>query len=281
MANDKKRSCFVIAPIGGDTSTARRATDGLLDAVIEPTLETLDLSVSIAHRISKSGSITSQIIERLISADLVVADLTGLNPNVMYELAVRHAKRLPTVSLAEQGTKLPFDIADERTLFYVNDMAGVKDLSVRLRNAAEEALEDQAPDNPIYRAIQGAVMRDVEPRDAQGYVIERLDQLEHLIRSVREGAGGRSRVSVPLAEAGNVVNVKVTVGGTREQVERLRKLLQTLGTITQFSVQTTSYPSDLDVKCHISGGIPLVDFLGALVESGLRLNAIDADDLPF
>ena len=78
----------------------------------------------------------------------------------MYELAVRHAKRLPVVSVAETSTNLPFDIAAERTIFYTDDMAGVQGLIPRLKKSVIEAMADSNPDNPIYRAMQDKIMKE-------------------------------------------------------------------------------------------------------------------------
>jgi len=59
---------------------------------------------------------------------LVVANLTGLNPNVMYELGYRHCVEKPVIVIALDGTKLPFDVKDGRTFFYKNSIAGARRL---------------------------------------------------------------------------------------------------------------------------------------------------------
>jgi hypothetical protein len=62
--------------------------------------------------------ITSQVIERLVSDDLVIADLTDWNPNVFYELAIRHAVRKPVIQMIQSGQRIPFDVAQSGTIIF-------------------------------------------------------------------------------------------------------------------------------------------------------------------
>ena len=183
-AVNAERICFVITPIGEANSPTRRATDGLLKSAIKPVLAEVGFEVLAAHQISEGGSITRQVLDYLLSAPLVIGNLTELNPNVMYELAVRHAARLPIVVLAEIGTRLPFDISDERTIFYSNDMEGVEELKIVLKDSVKAALSEKEPDNPIYRAKQNSIMKEVVKDTADKYLLERFDKLESQLNKV-------------------------------------------------------------------------------------------------
>jgi hypothetical protein len=112
MPNQKK--CFVIMPFSETkpphtTEYWTRHYISYLKPLIE-SVEGLETFRSEPLR----GNIASQIITDLISADIVVADLTDHNPNVLWELGVRQSYKHCTITIAEVGTKIPFHFTMER-----------------------------------------------------------------------------------------------------------------------------------------------------------------------
>lgn len=120
-----EKTCFLIAPLGDSRSEVRRRSDVLLENIVDPAVRTFGYSLIRADRISVPGAITNQIVKLVRDADLVIADLSGMNPNVLYELGLRHAFNLPVIQMAERDERLPFDIAAARTIFYETSFQGV------------------------------------------------------------------------------------------------------------------------------------------------------------
>lgn len=113
---DSKR-CFMIGPIGAVGSPERKRSDQILKHIFAPAAQACDYEVPVrADHISDPGTITRQIVERLLEDPLVLADLTGHNANVFYELAIRHAVFKPVVQLIKAGESIPFDVAVMRTV---------------------------------------------------------------------------------------------------------------------------------------------------------------------
>jgi hypothetical protein len=109
-----QRTCFVIAPIGEAGSETRKRSDQVFRHIIEPCANECGYAAIRADHIAEPGIITNQVIQQLIEAPLVVADLSERNPNVFYELAIRHALRKPLVQLIRRGEAIPFDVAGMR-----------------------------------------------------------------------------------------------------------------------------------------------------------------------
>ena len=113
-------TCFYITAIGDDGSEHRKHSDLFLGNILEPALATFGLNVIRADGIDKPGMITRQVIEYILRSRLVIADLSFHNPNVFYELALRHATRLPIVQIIRAGDLIPFDIHQMRTIVIDN-----------------------------------------------------------------------------------------------------------------------------------------------------------------
>jgi hypothetical protein len=148
-------TCFYIAPIGDEGSDARKHSDLFLGSIVEPAMEPFQLTVVRADSIDKPGIITRQIIDFLMRSRLVIADLSFHNPNVFYELALRHAVKLPIVQLIRSSDKVPFDVNPMRTIQI--DTTDIYSLVPRIdsyraevANQARRALEaDHVVDTPI------------------------------------------------------------------------------------------------------------------------------------
>ncbi len=108
--------CFYISPIGEEGSEHRSHADLFLGSIVEPALEEFKLKVIRADKIGKAGMITAQILGYIIKSKLVIADLSYHNPNVFYELSLRHACRLPTVQIIRKSDRIPFDLEQFRTI---------------------------------------------------------------------------------------------------------------------------------------------------------------------
>jgi hypothetical protein len=119
IADKSKKSwqntCFVIAPIGSEDSEERKHSDMVLEALIRRALEQ-EWEVVRADQITTPGMISGQVIDYLLHSGLVIADLSFHNPNVFYELAIRHFIGLPTVHIIRRGDGIPFDLKDFRTI---------------------------------------------------------------------------------------------------------------------------------------------------------------------
>lgn len=144
---------FFIGPIGEEGSPERDRSDQVFVGVVAEAAARLGLKAIRGDQISEPGHITTQVIHHLVYARAAVADLTGRNPNVFYELAVRHAARLPTVLIAETGEQLPFDLAQMRTIFF--DHRNLIN-SRSCRDQIEQQLNDAfngSVDSPIATAV--------------------------------------------------------------------------------------------------------------------------------
>lgn len=133
-----KLHAFVAMPFGKKPGQMGEMID--FDAVyrdlIQPAVEAAGLEVFRADQEQRAGDIKTDMFQQLLMADLVVVDLTLDNPNVWYELGVRHALRARDVVLIQgPREKQPFDIYTDRKLNY-SLQDGVPDPASRDKDSA-------------------------------------------------------------------------------------------------------------------------------------------------
>ena len=179
-----KKKCFVVTPIGDNNTAIRRHIEGIIDQAIIPAIGE-KYEIDVAHRNYEIGSINDRVIKSIFNSDLVIANLTGLNPNVMFELAIRYSFGKPALVIAEEGTKLPFDINDENVIFYINDPAGAYELKEKIVGFEEKINLAKKDYGPVYKAVRTIPLfneveagKEVSNDKLLEYVIERLDSIE-------------------------------------------------------------------------------------------------------
>jgi hypothetical protein len=122
-------------------------------------------TVERADEINQAGTIIAQIVERVFNADLVVADLTGKNANVFYEVAIRHATRKPTVHLAATGDDPPFDVNQIRLIKYnLADPDSVEDARHRLSEQVKGIEAGEEVTTPVQFA---QILHSLETGDSR------------------------------------------------------------------------------------------------------------------
>lgn len=219
-----KPLCFVLMPFGKKTDGAGRLVDfdEVYKQLIAPAVRAAEMDPIRADEEQVGGSIHKPMFERLMLCDYAVADITGANPNVYYELGIRHAVRpRSTVILFAAGTPLPFDIAQLRGMPYQINPAGIPTdpdrevpvIAARLRSARQ----DESDDSPLFQLVDGMPRIEIDHkktdvfRDRVNYSNEFKRRLEAAraegIDAVREIARSSELAGLSDVEAGIVIDL--------------------------------------------------------------------------
>jgi hypothetical protein len=150
---------FVIMPfVERDQKHSPGFFQEVLRSLITPAAKESKFTVKTANR-QGSDLIQSTIINDLLEADLVIADLTEHNPNVMFELGVRMAEDKPVVLIKAKGTGPLFDVDNMLRVFeYDSNLWQTtveKDLP-NLRDFIKGAWENRASDKSYMKILRGA-----------------------------------------------------------------------------------------------------------------------------
>lgn len=214
MADNKL--CFVIAPIGEPNSDTRKRSDQILKHVITPAANECGYTAIRADQISEPGIITSQVIQHVVDDPLVIADLTERNPNVFYELAIRHAIRKPLVQIIKRGEPLPFDVAGTRTISVDHrDLDSVEDAKKEIINQVKATEGNLLEiDTPISVALDLQLLKQSDDPEQRSLadILSALSEIRTSITSIEQRlATGESLGSRELLMQHLVNNLKLDV----------------------------------------------------------------------
>jgi hypothetical protein len=187
---ETQKNCFVIAPIDKEGSVIRRRSDNVLKFIINPVAYDCGYKAIRADEISEPGIITNQIIQHILEDDLVIADLTDGNPNVFYELALRHMTEKPYVQIAQGLGPLPFDVAPARTIYFLeNDKSSIDSAKEELRKQIKATEVTASVESPISVGVKILQLRrsDNLAEESNAEILSMLQDLRgEFVRSVRQ-----------------------------------------------------------------------------------------------
>lgn len=131
--------CFVIMPISDTDGYDKGHFAKVYNDIIKPAIESAGYKSIRADEVVSSNLIQLDIVERLISAPLAICDISSRNPNVFYELGLRHAFNKPVVLMKDNITPNAFDISSFRYIEYTKEM-GYRDVTSVIKQLKEAIL---------------------------------------------------------------------------------------------------------------------------------------------
>lgn len=183
LETPEHKTTFVIGPIG-----ARLEADWLLEFIIEPLMEQHpEFKVLRADKIAVPGRIDAQVINHLHDAELVIADLTGHNPNAFYEIGIRHMIPKPIIHMIQEGTKLPFDVNPQRTIFYARTKpAQIKRAREELSAHVTAVLAPEfVLDNPVT-AARGRLQFEESATPKDRVILNELESIKDRLSAIED-----------------------------------------------------------------------------------------------
>ncbi|MFA6448534.1 MAG: hypothetical protein WCX65_03615 [bacterium] len=145
-----KKKCFVIMPFSKTQNHDEDYWTKFFDKIIQPKVETYGYFCEKSKAMPQD--ITDNIIYQLKTADLVIAVLTDNNPNVMYELGIRHTLKRGTILIIQKGYPIPSYIQQIGVIKYELEL-GADEFYKELSEYINSLNDGDKPDSPVIRAL--------------------------------------------------------------------------------------------------------------------------------
>ena len=161
------KKCFVVSPIGDAGTDIRKNADQLYQHIIKPVCEKCGFAAQRVDEFNTSNSITQEILDALNDYDFVIADLTGHNPNVFFEIGYRTKSQKPIIHLKRKDETIPFDVSSIRTFEYdltdLDMVTATKDrLEQVIRNFKYDEYKESKRGNNFENNMIVASLNDIQ-----------------------------------------------------------------------------------------------------------------------
>lgn len=208
-------SCFTIMPFGG-------WFDDYYESIFCLAIEAAGLTPRRADDLYRPSTIVHDIWEHTQQAKLILADLSGKNPNVFYELGLAHALAKPAILVTESMDDVPFDLRALRVIEYdKNDPNWGVLLADKIENSIKEVLESPAQSVlPAFLGVRkSATTTTISEKDKELIELrQEMSRLSHEVRG-RYSKGGTRELSGP-EEAETLIHSYLERGLPKELIVR-------------------------------------------------------------
>ena len=198
--------------------------DDVYNLFIVDALDEAGCDVFRADDLRSQRSILQDIICSIVSCDLIVADLTGANPNVFYELGLAHALRKPVILLTQDLSDIPFDLKSYRVLQYDTHFARVHKARDELIELAKGALQGTVPFGSPVTDFEGSkvgmpikVTQTVEVKESDTKVAEEASGERGFLDHVVDSEEGFSNLTEIIKDIGSATE---TIEAETQEVTR-------------------------------------------------------------
>jgi len=206
---------FIIQQIGAKESSERRRADEIYNYIIVSAVTAAGLKPYRADLDLTPGAITPKMLTELLNARLVIADLTGNNANVFYELGITHSFARPLISVAGSSSDLPFDAKDERVIelgeYPPTGLTYIQGEQARI--SLEESLkivlaDGYTPPSPLREVAANASVDQLAPENP---VAAEMAQMREALEDIRKRVAPRVMHSVPSSVKSDLVALRRVV----------------------------------------------------------------------
>ena len=192
MPDENAKTCGIVMPISAMEGCAESHWSDVLEILTEA-IESAGFEANLVSNADDVGIIHKRIIQNLYDNPIVVCDVSGKNPNVMFELGLRLAFDKPTIIVKDTQTTYSFDTAAIEHLEYPRDLrfSKIVEFKQKLKDKIE-ATYRKATSDPNYTTFLKHFgefkVAKLDQREVSGqeYLLEEMRNLRHSMRRLEQ-----------------------------------------------------------------------------------------------